>query len=102
MRKALKSLRYATEFFVPLMAAAEAQEFLKRLKKLQDVFGYLNDVALTNRLPMMISEGGSAVAGLNTTEQAIHDWHQSRADVAWQEAKERWLALDASVHFWKL
>jgi inorganic triphosphatase YgiF len=102
MRKALKSLRYTTEFFVPLMAKDEGQEFLKRLKKLQDVFGYLNDVTLTNRLPMMVSDSGVAAVGLTKTEETIHNWHQARADVAWQEAKDRWLALDASERFWKL
>jgi inorganic triphosphatase YgiF len=101
MRKALKSLRYTAEFFAPLLAEGQAQDFLKKLKKLQDVFGYLNDVTLTNRLSQMVGDGETSVAGLVEAGQAIHDWHQARADEAWQEAKDRWLALDTSERFWK-
>ena len=44
-RKELKKLRYAVEFFSPLYPAKRVDSFLKRLKKLQTVFGDLNDAA---------------------------------------------------------
>ena len=43
LRKELKKLRYAVEFFLPLYRAKRVDPFLKRLKKLQTVFGDLND-----------------------------------------------------------
>ncbi len=46
MRKALKRLRYQAEFFAPLFAKLGTERFIERLKKLQDVFGYTNDVRM--------------------------------------------------------
>ena len=45
LRKELKKLRYAAEFLSPLFPAKRVDPFLKRLKKLQTVFGDLNDAA---------------------------------------------------------
>lgn len=45
LRKELKTLRYAVEFFSPLYPVKHAEPFLKQLKKLQAVFGGLNDAA---------------------------------------------------------
>ena len=45
LRKELKKLRYGVEFFGPLFPERRFDAFLKRLKKLQTVFGDLNDAA---------------------------------------------------------
>src|SRR5262249_35195144 len=50
MRKALKGFRYAVEFFGPLYNGRKVGRFVKDLKKLQDVFGYVNDVATARAL----------------------------------------------------
>ena len=53
-RKSLKSLRYALVEFTPFLDRAATKELQKRILKLQDLFGYLNDVenakTLTERL----------------------------------------------------
>ena len=46
MRKALKELRYQAEFFAPLFDKRDTERFIERLKILQDVFGYINDVRM--------------------------------------------------------
>ena len=50
MRKALKNLRYQTEFFAPLFERRDTRRFIEQLKTLQDVFGYINDVRMAARL----------------------------------------------------
>ena len=50
MRKALKNLRYQTEFFAPLFERRDTRRFVEQLKTLQDVFGYINDVRMAPRL----------------------------------------------------
>lgn len=45
VRIKLKKLRYTVDFLGNLYTCAEARRFLKRLQKLQDQFGHLNDVA---------------------------------------------------------
>ena len=44
MRKALKTLRYATELFASLYPEESTRQFIKETRSLQEVFGYLNDV----------------------------------------------------------
>jgi hypothetical protein len=50
MRKALKKLRYQTEFFAPLFGKRDTERFIDQLKSLQDVFGYINDVRMAPKL----------------------------------------------------
>ena len=45
LRKQLKKLRYVIEFLSPLFPTKRVERFAKRLKKLQTVFGELNDAA---------------------------------------------------------
>lgn len=102
LRKALKGLRYATEFFLPLYPAGSgAPEFFKRLKQLQDVFGYLNDVALSASLTGIVAQEAGSSKRLKTAASEIQAWHQERADKAWQDAQKRWGDLKACRRFWR-
>ncbi len=101
MRKDLKSLRYATEFFLPLYSPKEAREFLKQLKRLQDVFGYLNDVAMAEQLSAIVDSAYPDRADLQQCVKTIHHWHQSRADLAWNDAQRRWKKLADTPRFWR-
>ncbi|MCB1511890.1 MAG: CHAD domain-containing protein [Hyphomicrobiaceae bacterium] len=106
MRKAMKELRYATEFFAPLLPGSGA--FLKRLKRLQDIFGYLNDVTLTGRLEQIVRASarrrpqpdGFEPAAMKRATKEIHQWHIERADAAWHDAKHRWIELCANTPDW--
>ena len=51
MRRSLKKLRYTSEFLAPLYDDKAVKPFIGRLKKLQDVFGYVNDVRLARPAP---------------------------------------------------
>jgi inorganic triphosphatase YgiF len=99
LRKKLKSLRYTIEFFLPLYPAKEAKPFLKKLQQLQDIFGYLNDVASSEQLFEIIRKSGRE--DLMPTALAIHNWHLGRADVAWKDAQKRWIKLSATPRFWE-
>lgn len=101
MRKELKGLRYATEFFAPLFAKNDVGPFLKDLKKLQDVFGYLNDVAMTDRLEEIVRQGAPGREDLVAQAQHVHDLHSKRAQKAWKSARKRWNALNGRSRFWK-
>jgi CHAD domain-containing protein len=49
-RVRIKRLRYACEFFVALYPRRRAKTFTRRLERLQDTLGELNDIAVTRRL----------------------------------------------------
>lgn len=101
MRKSLKTLRYATEFFASLFGADTVSPYLHTLKNLQDVFGYLNDVSLARHLSSLAEKSHPKRAELLICAQEISDWHNERADEAWHDAKARWRELADAKKFWK-
>lgn len=77
LRIALKKLRYTMEVLAPLYGAVEVERFLKRVKRLQDDLGAIND----------LRAGYDIVAGLGNADdgrlaelgrRAI-DWHEENA-----------------------
>lgn len=101
LRKELKKLRYAVEFLSPLYPQKRVEPFLKRLKKLQTVFGELNDAALVRS---MFSRDDAPLAGDVAAQRAI-GWvigaSQARAEGGWAGAKALWKDLDDTKPFWK-
>ena len=101
LRKELKKLRYAVEFFSSLFPAKRVDPFLKRLKKLQTVFGNLND-AVTVRT--MLTGADLPGAGDPPAQQAI-GWmigaSQARAEFGWTGAKALWRDLEQTRLFWR-
>jgi triphosphatase len=99
MRKSLKTLRYAVEFFCPIYPAKAGQHFVRELKGLQELFGYLNDVATAEKLtelpPMYAAD-----ADLQRAIGYLLGWHAARANEAWAAARARWRALDSAPRFW--
>ena len=103
MRKALKTFRYSVEFFMPLYPGTASEKFLKRLKALQDVFGYLNDLAVAERLKALCAEERSPEEGplrRRAVDQVLA-WHACRADNAWLDAQKRWKRLERTAPFWQ-
>src|SRR5215468_2024858 len=99
MRKALKKLRYQAEFMTPLFDAREGKQFIRQLKALQDVFGYLNDVRMTPRLVEIQQErqAGSEAARAASYAAGHHD---AEAAHVWRRAGKVWRKLERSPRFW--
>ncbi|RWO41400.1 MAG: CHAD domain-containing protein [Mesorhizobium sp.] len=101
LRKELKTLRYAVEFFAPLFPAKRVDPFLKALKTLTTVFGDLNDSATVRA---MLADTEPAGLGGWTTQRAV-GWvigaSQARAAFAWSRAQALWRCLDGIRPFWK-
>lgn len=101
LRKDLKKLRYAVEFFCALFPAKRVEPFLKRLKTLQTIFGDLNDAATLKSL-----FAGTAVSGAEdpSIQRAI-GWmigsSQARAEAGWTGAKALWRDLEQTRTFWR-
>jgi len=97
MRKALKQLRYLSEFFAPLYAKRDSRSFIERLKQLQDIFGYLNDVYVARSLQALPELSAGAVS----TAHFVLGWHEAQAQHAWRKAERAWQQLEKSNRFWK-
>jgi triphosphatase len=99
MRKALKNLRYQTEFFAPLFERSDTRRFIEQLKTLQDVFGYINDVRMASRL---IEVQKQRDAGIDAARAAAYTIgrHEAEAAHVWREAPKAWKELERSPRFW--
>ncbi|WP_417687537.1 CHAD domain-containing protein [Roseibium sp.] len=97
MRKALKKLRYGVEFFGGLYPKKKVKPFLKQLRRLQDIFGYLNDVAIAEKLLTVPKARGAIgpVAGYAV------GWHEAQSQHMWLHAREFWADASAAPKFWR-
>ena len=101
LRKQLKKLRYAADFLSPLFPQRRVEPFLKRLRKLQNVFGELNDAAM---IKSMFS-GAEAIAAADARTQRAVGWvlgaSQARAAIGWAGVRDLWRKLEDTRPFWK-
>ena len=100
MRKALKGFRYAVEFFASLYDGRKVGRFIKDLKKLQDVFGYVNDMATARPLNAIADERCAASPAAQRAAGYVLGWHQVRAEHAWDGVTEEWDRLARRPRFW--
>lgn len=101
LRKQLKKLRYAIEFFAPLHETKRCAVMTERLKALQDVFGQLNDAAMVRG----VLAGPEFVAPADAQMQRAVGWvlgaTGARAEQAWTKASKLWRKLKRSRPFWQ-
>ncbi|EFO32541.1 chad domain-containing protein [Roseibium sp. TrichSKD4] len=101
MRKALKKLRYGVDFFGGLYTKQTVKPFSKRMRRLQDIFGYLNDVAMAEKLlDLNAGPPKEAVARAQSIGFVI-GWHEAKCTSMWPSAKSFWLDTKATPKFWK-
>ena len=87
------------EFFLPIYPAKAGRRSLKKLKGLQDIFGYLNDVAMAKQLKDLFLEH-AADCDLQRAIGYVLGWHEARANEAWTVARGRWQRLESAPQFW--
>jgi len=101
MRKALKKLRYGIEFFGSLYPADTLKPFLKRMKKLQDIFGYLNDVAMAEKLAVINGKDGPEATDRAQAVGFAIGWHEAQSTATWPHAKGYWHETKKTQKFWR-
>ena len=99
MRRSLKKLRYMTEFFAPIFPSKEVKLFVKQLKTLQDVFGYVNDVRTAEQLPAIIAKRGDGQDCI-LAASIVLGAHEEKAAEAWTHAQEEWRRAKSRGRFW--
>jgi len=100
LRIRIKKLRYAAEFYEGLYPKKKVKPYIKELGRLQDVFGYLNDVATAERLLAEVTGGSFHPKPLLRAEGLVLGWHGYAADDAWPKVKKRWKKLKKTKPFW--
>ena len=94
LRKRCKRLRYAAEFFAPLFDEKPARRFLKRLGRVQDALGHMNDAAVAGHLMGKLGRGHEFASG------AVQGWAAARAGMTRKSLDDCWRRLRKAEPFW--
>ena len=94
-------MRYSVEYLRALYPHERLKPFLKLLKRLQTVFGDLNDAAMAELILLgpnaPLTEDIEAQRAVGRLIGA--KW--ARADLAWESADQYWTDLESVTPFWR-
>jgi triphosphatase len=101
MRRSLKKLRYIVAFFAPLYPEKGVEQFEKKLKGLQDVLGYANDVRTADQLRQVCAVRSGDRTKSCFAAGYVLGYHQAKVARVWKDAAKDWRRLKASERFWQ-
>lgn len=84
LRKKYKLLRYAYDFFSPVLDKGYRRKLLPRVKTAQDVLGVLNDIHMAHVMLDDLAGEGAGAAGVQKAIGFCLGWHAARADAIWK------------------
>lgn len=93
LRKRFKRLRYAFDFFEPLLPKSMRRKLLPRVKAAQDVLGVLNDIHMAHLLLDDVHAAGPKAAAVERAIGYCLGWHSARAKAIWERRSDD-LSLD--------
>lgn len=100
LRKDLKKLRYLVDFLAPLYPAEDTAPFVKALKRLQNILGHLNDLAMAEE---MLAAGDAPGATSLSAQRAV-GWvlgtRTARMEMEWGEVEKVWRQFEKAKPFW--
>lgn len=99
LRIAVKKLRYAMDFLVPLFAAKRARDMISHLARLQNILGAMNDAAAVERL-VRDAFGAGAGRAMSEARGIVLGWSHGRALTLRRELRGAWKAFRAAEKFW--
>ena len=99
LRIAIKRLRYAADFFCGLYQGNPVREALRRLSRLQDILGAMNDAATTADLAVRVCRGRRA-AGMLEARGILLGWNRARMAQLRGELKDAWKSFREVEPFW--
>jgi triphosphatase len=101
LRIAIKKFRYAADFFAALYEPGAARQALKRLSRLQDVLGAMNDAATVANLMAGAFDGARGKRVLEA-KGILLGWSRGRAATLRRELKSAWKEFRSAEKFWSV
>ena len=101
LRIAIKKFRYAADFFAGLYEPGAAQQALKRLSRLQDVLGAMNDAATVANLMAGAFDGARGRRVLEA-KGILLGWSRGRAATLRRELRSAWKEFRSAGKFWSV
>lgn len=99
LRIAVKKFRYATDFFSGLHKGKRVREMLRRLARLQDILGAMNDAATAADLTAQGCRGTRGETMLEA-RRILLGWSRGRAATLRGELKNAWKTFCDADRFW--
>lgn len=99
LRIAIKKFRYAADFFASLYPQQPVRQALRRLSRLQDILGAMNDAATAASL-MARGFDGAAGKGVGEAKGILLGWSRGRAATLKRELRSAWKEFHAAERFW--
>jgi inorganic triphosphatase YgiF len=100
LRISAKKLRYTMELLGSLFDQDDLQEFMKRLKRLQDDLGYANDVRVAHDiLPELC--GGVRRGPVGRAGARLLEWHEKALAKAERKLRKRLNRVNRATPFWR-
>ncbi len=96
-RKSGKKLRYALEFFSPVLPRRAVRKFARRLSRAQDELGAINDTETGAALLQRLTHGGRH----EFASGAVLGWLSAKAEAARAPLAETWDGLRRQERFWR-
>ena len=96
-RKSGKKLRYALEFFAPLLPRRSVRKLARRLSNAQDELGVINDTATGTALLAGLTRGGRH----EFASGAVLGWLNAKEAAARAPLEETWTGLRSQGRFWR-
>jgi inorganic triphosphatase YgiF len=93
LRKALKRLRYAIEFLVPVLKRRRLKPYLRACKELQEELGMINDAAMAEALAR---RPGEADPTLRPAVETLEGWAEARRTAAIGHLHAAWRMFKAA------
>lgn len=98
LRIAVKKLRYAAEGFAPLYPGKRARALLRRLARLQDVLGAIQDAATAVKLAQRAA--GARGQGAGAALPALRHWRDRRIAALAGDLARAWAEWRRARPFW--
>jgi inorganic triphosphatase YgiF len=99
LRIAVKKLRYAADAFAGLFASGAARKLVKRLGRVQDILGRINDAATADRL-LEACGGAPRTRALLEALGIVRGWGYAQAQVQKARLASEWKSFRAVEQFW--
>jgi CHAD domain-containing protein len=102
LRLTSKKLRYSGEFFRSLYGSKDARRYLRKLARLQDLLGALNDIETAQRLLQQLLDRCTPERAVEFARAAgfVEGYAARDEERALRKLAERWTRFEATRGFW--
>jgi CHAD domain-containing protein len=95
----IRKLRYLIEVYSPVLAKTRSAKLPKKLSRLQNILGAMNDIAMAHRrVEAALTRKRSNAASLH---QALRNWQTTRLRFLTKKLRSQWRKIRRDKKLWR-